>query len=146
MDITALMALLVSSLPFLLKMGEKAAEEAASKLGEDTWYRAKAVWAKLRPQIEANSDAKVAVEQVAAKPDSIARQSLLQEELEILLKENPDLTETLSRILQDETATSANNVKVQQTVNRNEGQVIGNMQESKAIGRIEGGVSGDVTQ
>lgn len=144
MNITALMTLLVSSLPFLLKMGEKAAEQAASKLGADTWEQAKAVWGKLQPKVVQKGDMKVAVEQVAAKPESPARQSVLREGLEALLAEQPDLASAIADILESNSPTSS--MGVQQNIDQNQGQVIGIMQNSKAIGSISGGLSGGVNQ
>jgi len=38
-------------LPFLAKMGEKAADEAAKKIGVDGWEKAKAVWGDLAPAL-----------------------------------------------------------------------------------------------
>ncbi len=53
MDVTTLAkdvaAFLAPFLPYLLKAGEKAAEEAGKKLGGDAWDKAKSLWGKLRP-------------------------------------------------------------------------------------------------
>jgi len=38
-------------LPYLLKVGAKAAEEAGKKFGADAWEQAKALWGKLRPKV-----------------------------------------------------------------------------------------------
>ncbi len=35
-------------LPYLLKAGEKAAEEVGKKLGADAWEKAKSLWGRLR--------------------------------------------------------------------------------------------------
>ena len=57
MDVTTLakdlVVFLTPFLPYLLKAGEKAAEEAGKKFGGDAWDRAKGLWAKLRPKVEA---------------------------------------------------------------------------------------------
>ena len=45
MNIFALTALLSSSLPFLMKLVEVAAESAGSKIGDDVWDKAKRIWA-----------------------------------------------------------------------------------------------------
>jgi hypothetical protein len=47
-DLTVLLARL---LPYLLKVGQKAAEEAGKKFGGDAWDWAKELWAKLRPEV-----------------------------------------------------------------------------------------------
>jgi hypothetical protein len=57
MDVTTLAkdlaVFLTPFLPYLLKAGKKAAEEAGKKLGGDAWDRAKGPWAKLCPKVEA---------------------------------------------------------------------------------------------
>ncbi len=143
MDITTLMALLSPCLPFLMKLGEKAAESASGKIGEDTWNTAKKIWDKLQPKIEAKEDAKIAAEQLAAKPESEARKAVFQEELETLLKENPDLADVIAKIMQEESPATSG-VQNIQTVTNNEGQAINQMTGGKAIGRIDGNIQGGV--
>jgi transketolase len=145
MDVIALTAFLTPFLPFLIKFGEKSAESVASKFGEDSWNKAKKVWDKLHPKVEAKEDAKVAAEQVAAKPDSKARQAVFQEELETLLKENPDLVEAIAQIFQEKAPTASGTQNVQ-TVTNNEGQAqaINQMKGEKVIGRIDGTIHGGV--
>ena len=143
MDITTLMALLSPCLPFLMKLGQKAAESASGKIGEDSWNTAKKIWDKLHPKIEAKEDARIATEQLAAKPDSEARKALFQEELETLLKENPDLADAIAKIMQEDSP-PASGTQVIQTVTNNEGQAINQMTGSKAVGRIDGNIQGGV--
>ncbi|MBD2256783.1 hypothetical protein [Pseudanabaena sp. FACHB-2040] len=143
MDILALAALLNSCMPFLMKLGEKAAESAGSQIGPDAWETAKKIWGKLHPKLVAKDDARIAAEQVAAKPESEARKAVFQEELETLLKENPDLEEAIARIMQESPLTTAG-VQINQTVTNNEGQVIGQMTGGKAIGRIDGNIQDGV--
>jgi hypothetical protein len=73
MDVTTLAkdlaVFLTPILPYLLKTGEKAAEEAGKKLGGDAWDRAKGLWAKLRPKVEAKPAAQEAVQDAAAAPN-----------------------------------------------------------------------------
>ncbi len=126
-----------------MKLGEKAAESAGSKIGTDTWETAKKIWDKLHPKLEAKEDARIAAEQLAAKPESEARKAVFQEELEALLKENPDLAEAIAQIMQERPSTTAG-VQITQTVANNEGQVIGQMTGGKAIGRIDGNVQGGI--
>lgn len=137
MDIVALTALLTPCLPFLIK----AAESASSKIGVDSWETAKQIWEKLHPKLEAKEDARVAAEQVAAKPDSKARQAVFQEELETLLKENPDLAEAIAQILQDKPSELASG-QVNQRVGNVEGQAIAQMSGGQSIGQIQ--ISGNV--
>lgn len=56
---------------------------------------------KLEPALKGN--AKIAAEQVAAKPESEACQAVFQEELETLLKENPDLAQAIAQIMAERT-------------------------------------------
>ncbi|MBD2457654.1 hypothetical protein H6G80_26735 [Nostoc sp. FACHB-87] len=147
MDIVFLTKLLAPCLPYLLKLGgiaaEKTAEKAAENIAPDIWEKAKKVWSKLGAKVESKEELKVAAEQVAAKPESSARQAVFQEELEILLQENPDLAEEIAKLLQEEQSAAAG-VQINQTVTSNEGQVIGQMTNSKAIGRIDGNIQGGV--
>ncbi len=43
-----LVSFLAPFLPYLLKVGEQAAEEAGKRLGADAWERAKALWGRLK--------------------------------------------------------------------------------------------------
>jgi hypothetical protein len=45
-----LVQFLAPFLPYLLKAGEEAAQEAGKKFGADAWEQAKALWGKLRPR------------------------------------------------------------------------------------------------
>jgi type II secretory pathway component PulF len=143
MDVITLTALLTPCLPFLMKLGQKAAESASGKIGEDSWNTAKKIWDKLHPKLEAKEDAKIAAQQLAAKPDSEARKAVFQEELETLLEENPDLVEAIAKIRQEDSPT-ATGTQISQTVTNNEGQAINQMKDSKAIGRIDGHIQGGV--
>lgn len=127
MDILTLTALLAPHLPTLMKLGGKAAESAASKIGADTWEAAKKIWDKLSPNVEAKGDAKIAAEQLAAKPESDARKAVFQEELETLLKENPDLTEAIAKILADTPPEVIAGVQITQTTTGDKNVIIGQM-------------------
>jgi hypothetical protein len=139
MDVITLTALLSPCLSVLMKLGEKAAESAAGKVGEDSWNRAKKIWDKLQPKIEAKEDAKIAAQQLAVKPESEARKAVFQEELETLLKENPDLVEAIAQILQEESPASSDG-QVKQSITKNEGQAVNNMSDSSKATKIDGGV------
>ena len=142
MDVIALTALLSPCLSFLMKLGEKAAESAAGKVGEDSWNTAKKIWDKLQPKIEAKEDAKIAAEQLAAKPESEARKAVFQEELETLLKENPDLADAIAKIMQEKTEATSG-TQINQTINNTKGQVMGQM-TGKATGIHIDATQGDV--
>jgi hypothetical protein len=142
MDVITLTALLTPCLPFLMKLGQKAAESASSKIGEDTWNTAKKIWDKLHLKIEAKEDARIAAQQLAARPDSETRKALFQEELETLLEENPDLADEIAQILQEKPETTSG-TPIIQTIKNTKGQVTGQMTGGKSIGNIDA-VQGDV--
>lgn len=141
MNIAALTALLTSCLPFLIKLGEKSAESAASKIGEQGWEKAKKIWEKLQPKLREKKDFKVAAEQVAAKSDSEARKAVFQEELAILLKENPELAESIFKIMEDHSLDDIPSTHIDQRVTGDKNQVIGQMTDSKLFGDITGNIT-----
>ena len=89
---------LMPLLPYLLKIGDKAAEEVGKKIGGEGWERAKALWERLR--------CKKSVEQVAqtvaALPDNQALREALREEIARALAEDPALQEEVLRLMQSE--------------------------------------------
>jgi hypothetical protein len=105
MDITELArnltAFLAPLLPYLLRAGEKAAEEAGSRLGEAAWERAKALWARLRPKVEAKPAAQEAAQGVAANPQDPDALGALRYQLRKLLEEDATLREDLARLWQE---------------------------------------------
>ena len=117
---------------------------AVSKLGEDTWGKAKAIWLKLWPQVESDSAAKMAAEKLANKPDSQAWQEALQEELGAILQKDSALAEAIAEILHTAQPSASPNY-VQQRAETVQGQMIGQMYggEAKTIGNIDT-VQGDV--
>ncbi len=139
MDIAVLTAFLAPFLPFLMKLGNKVAEGAAQKSGEDGWDKAKAVWEKLHPKVEAKEEAKLAVQQVVAKPESEARIAVLREELETLLKENPDLAAAIAQIMESDSpaSSSVTNIDLQGENTQSAGD------NAKQIGQI--GQARDIT-
>lgn len=141
MDIAALSALLSSFLPSLMKLGGKAVESASSKIGTDGWEMVKKIWEKLHPKLEAKDDAKIAAEQVAAKPESEARKAVFKEELETLLKENPDLAKEIAQILAETDSDNKFGLQINQTVTGNQNQVIGQVTGGKVFGNVKGNVT-----
>jgi hypothetical protein len=102
MDVTTLAedlaVFLTPFLPYLLKVGEKAAEEAGKKLGGDAWDRAKGLWAKLRPKAEAKPAAQEAVQDAAAAPNDEDIQASLRLQLRKLLAEDAVLAGEVARL------------------------------------------------
>ena len=87
-----LVTFLAPFLPYLLKMGEQAAEEAGKKLGAEAWEGAKALWAKLKPKVEAKPAAREAA------------QTALQWQLEKVLAEDEALADEVRQTLQSQPA------------------------------------------
>jgi hypothetical protein len=132
MDVVALTAFLAPFLPFLLKAGEKATEGAAEKCGVDAWERAKALWAKLRPKVEAKPAAKEAVQDVADKPDDEDSIVALRVQLKKLLEQDKSLAEELVPLMQQPPQSMASGDDIQQ-------QITGN--RNKTIGKVHGDVT-----
>lgn len=144
MDITLLATFLSPFLPRLLKLGgqvaEKTTEVVSEKFGEAAWTKAQKIWDRLHPKIEEKADLKVATEQVAAKPDSTARQAVFQEELETLLNENPDLAKTIAQIMQEDAPDGTPGTQIIQNVVGNKNQSIGQVFGGK-VANVEGNVT-----
>lgn len=139
MDIALFTTFLAPFLPYLLKLGDTASETIAAKFGEAAWTKASAIWAKLQPDVNNNEDLKIAVNQVAAKPDNSNRQAVLQDELETLLNAKPDLARAIAQLFQDG-QTSIPTTQINQTVTGNQNQVIGQVSGGQVFGSITGSV------
>ena len=140
LDIAVLLQILTPALPFLVKVGGKATEGAGQKIGEDVWAKAKAVWIKLSPKVEADPVAKKAVEKVANDLENADRLTAAKLALQDLLEEHPDLAKELAELLRD-APTQADGIQVNQSVQGNQNQTIGVMQGGNAIGSVQGNVS-----
>ena len=145
MDITLLATFLSPFLPRLLKLGGQAAEKmtevVSEKFGEAAWIKAQKIWERLHLKVEEKEDLKVATAQFAAKPDSPARQAVFQEELEMLLNDNPDLEKAIAQIIQEDAPDGTPGTQIVQNVTGNKNQVIGQVLGGKVVGNIEGNVN-----
>lgn len=99
-------------LPYLLKAGEKAAEEAGKKLGAAAWEKAKALWAQLRPKVEAKPAAREAVQDVAAYPKDEDARAALRLQLRKLLAEDPALAAEVARLWEEVQAAGVVNLVI----------------------------------
>jgi hypothetical protein len=127
MDIVTLTALLAPYLPTLMKLGGKAAESAASKVGADTWETVKKIWAKLSPRIEAKESAKEAAIDVANNPDDEDLQAALRVQLKKLLEQNKELAEAIAKILAEASPEVIAGVQITQTTTGDKNVIIGQM-------------------
>jgi len=104
MDINALASSLTTALvpllPYLLKAGEKAAEETGKKAVDQSLEWAKSIWTKLKPGVEAKPAALEAAQDVAQAPENEDLQVALRVQLKKLLTEDQSLAEEVSRWLQ----------------------------------------------
>jgi len=112
MDIGALASSLTTALvpllPYLLKAGEKAAEETGKAVGSQSLEWAKSLWSKLQPKVEAKPAALEAAEDAAQTPDDEDVQATLRRQLKKLLEEDPSLAEEVSRWLEQGKAAGIN--------------------------------------
>lgn len=108
MDINALASSLTTALvpllPYLLKAGEKAAEETGKKVADQSLEWAKSLWTKLKPKVEAKPDALEAAQDVAHAPDDQDAQAAFRRQLRKLLTEDQSLAEEVSRWLEQSKA------------------------------------------
>jgi len=72
--------------------GQKAAEAAKSKLGEDVWNKAKQIWDKLRPEVEKKPEAAGALKEVAENAEDELAKAALPRDLKKLLEGMPPET------------------------------------------------------
>jgi len=103
MDIGALASSLTTALvpllPFLLKAGEKAAEETGKAVAGQSLEWVKSLWTKLKPEVEAKPAALEAAQDVARAPEDEDLQAALRVQLKKLLTEDQSLAEEVSRWL-----------------------------------------------
>ncbi|MBC1217077.1 hypothetical protein GNE08_23000 [Trichormus variabilis ARAD] len=109
MDIASIVTFLAPYLPSLLNVGSKVAEGAYQQAGADGWDKAKAIWGKLQPKVEAKEAAKEAAADVAQKPEDEDLQASLRVQLKKILDADTTLAEEIAQILQ---ATKSNDSSV----------------------------------
>lgn len=89
---------LLPLLPYLLKVGEKAAEEVGKKIGGEAWDKAKALWGKLGRK----DKVKTAAEAAVALPDNPAIQQGLETEIARALEADTALREEVAQAVQSD--------------------------------------------
>jgi hypothetical protein len=145
MDIATLTAFISPFLPFLLKLGgkaaEKATESAAGKFGEASWSKAQSVWDKLSPKIEAKESAKEAAIDVANAPEDEDLQVALKVQLKKLLAEDEALVRAIAQILEADGPDGTPGLQNVQNVTGDRNQVIGQVTGGQVFGNVEGNVT-----
>jgi hypothetical protein len=105
MDIDALShtatTILVPLLPYLMKAGERVAEDTGEKVSEETWKWAKRLWNRLLPGIEGQPKLLEAAKDAATTPNDRRAGDVLCSELTHLLAENEPLAQDILRLLQE---------------------------------------------
>jgi uncharacterized protein YqcC (DUF446 family) len=145
MEIATLVAFLSPFLPFLLKLGgkaaEKATESAAGKFGEASWVKAQVIWEKLSPKVEAKESAKEAAVDVANVPEDEDLQAVLRVQLKKLLEQDEDLAKAITQILQADGSDGTPGTQIVQNVTGDHNQVIGQVNGGQVFGNVEGNVT-----
>ncbi len=112
MDIGALASslttVLVPLLPYLLKAGEKAAEETGKTVAGQSWELVKSLWTKLKPKVEAKEAALEAAQDAAQEPEDQYAQAAFRQQLKKLLTEDQSLAEEVNRWLEKGKAVGIN--------------------------------------
>ncbi|MBD2472662.1 hypothetical protein [Nostoc sp. FACHB-145] len=140
MDVISLTKFLVPFLPILMNVGNKVFDGAIAKVGEDVWDKAKdkakAVWAKLQPKVEAKPMAKVAAEELAKSPNDEVALDTLQKLLKELLDGDKPLATEITGLMEEDSEVIS---KVVNTLNQT---VTGN---ENVVNTVTGNVGGDIT-
>ncbi len=99
--VTSIVSFLAPYLPFLLNVGGKVLEGSYQQAGADGWDKAKAIWGKLQPKLEAKEAAREAAVDVAKNPEDKDSQASLRQQLKKILEADTALAEELAQILQE---------------------------------------------
>jgi hypothetical protein len=145
MEIATLIAFLSPFLPFLLKLGgkaaEKATETAAGKFGEASWTKAQAVWEKLGPKVEGKESATEAAVDVANAPEDEDLRVALKVQLKKMLDQDEALANAIAQILQSDGPDGTPGTQIVQNVTGDQNQVIGQVSGGQVFGNVEGNVT-----
>jgi len=91
---------LVPLLPYLLKAGEKVAEETGKAVAGQSWEWAKSLWTTLKPKVEARPGALEATQDAAQSPEDQDAQAAFRQQLKKLLTDDQSLADEVSRWLE----------------------------------------------
>lgn len=144
MDIALLTTFLTPFLPFLVKMAETSAETVAEKFGEEAWDKAKTVWAKLHPKVEAKPAMKEAVTDLAIDPNDEDLQAVFRVQLKKLLEQDSQLAEAITQILQKDAPQPLPSTQITQKVAGHQNQVIGHVSGGQVISNFGGSSSSPI--
>ncbi|MEZ2240662.1 MULTISPECIES: hypothetical protein [unclassified Microcoleus] len=131
MDVSILVSFLAPFLPFLIKVGEQASEEAGKQLGSDAWAKAKKIWEKLQPKVD-NKPIQEAITDVASQPEDADFQAALRVQLKKMLNQDTDLSNELDLLMQRDSLDTASTTKIEQRITGD---------RNKTVGKVDGNVS-----
>ncbi len=94
-----LMRFLTPLLPYLLRAGEKAAEEAGRRIAGDAWEGAKSIWGRMVPGLKRRPAAQEALQDALSSPQDEDAQAALRLQLKKLLAEDPALAADLAGLV-----------------------------------------------
>lgn len=97
---SSLTTALVPVLPYLVKAGEGAAQEAGKNVTNRSLEWAQSLWTKLKPRVDAKPAALEAVVEAAEDPDDGDVQATLRRQLKKLLVEDQSLAQEVNQWLQ----------------------------------------------
>jgi hypothetical protein len=110
---------LIPFLPYLLRIGDAAADEVGRRMGAAAWERARALWERLRSRRSVEPVAQA----VVASPDNQALREALREEIARALAEDEALQKEILRLMQSEV--------IQQVLAKRDSQIRDVVQEAE---------------
>ena len=94
-------AILAPLLPYLVKAGEKAAEEAGKKFGIVAWEKAVSLYETIRSKFKGDPYAEETLRRAAERPEAKGRSAALQDVLAEKAEEDPDFGNELARLAEE---------------------------------------------
>ena len=91
----AIMSVLAPALPYLKSAGEELAKKAAEQLGQAALDKAKTLWAKLGPKLEARAGAGEMIDDLAKNPEDEGTRAAVLYHLTKVTSEDPDFAKEL---------------------------------------------------
>jgi HEAT repeat protein len=88
-------------LPYLLEAGAKADAEGRKQLGIEAYELAKAVWAKLHSQLEANPLAQDTIQKLATRSQDESSKTSLEYQVDLTFNDDPALAREISLLWQE---------------------------------------------
>jgi hypothetical protein len=88
-------------LPYLARAGTEVAEAAGKAIGAAAWELSKAIWAKLKPRVDARPAAKEAVADIARDPSDSDTAAALRRQLKKIFEEDPNLLTEIAGLLDE---------------------------------------------